>query len=127
MDDNGWWWNLNDDSGLINRSAYFKNQFDLGALTANQIQFDNLKQSDKQAISSMYKDVPINQLKSIQVSYNLWNEGLKTPFVIHMILDHITKQLLDKYSTEIHASLSNTEIEEAKDWGSYYRDTFINT
>lgn len=127
MDDNGWWWNLNDDSGLINRSGHFKNQFDMGALTANQIQFDNLKQSDKQAIASMYKDISVDKLSDIQVSYNLWNEGLKTPFVIHMILDHITKQLLDKYPTEINASLSSAEIQAAKNWGSYFTDTFIKT
>ena len=123
MDDNGWWWNITDETGsVVQRSKLFERQFDLGVITANETQFNNLKDADKTAIASLFKGNISNQnLISKKVDYNLWNEGLKTPFVIHMVLDHIVKQLKNKYSSVA----STAEWNAASNWGKFYSEEFI--
>lgn len=147
MDDNGWFWVLGEKTDLdTEKMKQFDNQFDLGSIAARQTNFDatltNDKASNAPAAAHMFKagqkktgDDAVKFLKDSQVNYDLWNEGLKTPFVMHMILDKIELQMEQWYEANKPAtgakSLADIQKEtankydEATSWGQYFSSDYV--
>ncbi len=122
MDDNGWWWNIStpgDDNGISDARVREFSKFNYGVLTANDLQYNTvLKAADKTTLSQLFN----GSLDNSKRDYNLWNEGLKTPFVMHMILDDIVNQI----SADAQAKgATDANINAAKNWGHYFTVDFI--
>ena len=128
MDDNGWWWNIGDTSEVTaNRLNHFSNQIDIGVITARdknyQAEIEN-QNTVKLAFKNTFKNSPTN-LADHKVDYDLWNEGIKTPFVFHMVLDQIIEKV-ENWSQET-SNYKNSELsKKAKSWGKYFEEDFVN-
>lgn len=147
MDDNGWFWVLGEKTDLdTEKMKQFDNQFDLGSIAARQTNFDSTLSQDKASnapvAANMFKagkgktgDDAVNFLKGNQVDYDLWNEGLKTPFVMHMILDKIELQMEQWYEAHKPTTGARTladiqkdaasKYTEATSWGTYFADEYV--
>ena len=134
MDDNGWYWTVGE-TGHLNggQLGEFAGQFDYGFIAGRD---DNFKSEvaandiNKAAVKALWK-IPkdSDKIKDVRVDYDLWNEGLKTPFVLHMLLDQIMQQVEAKNGiTESNiVSKGSTVVERnaAKNWGNYFTKTYI--
>lgn len=132
MDDNGWWWNLsgsNDSRGQVfDNCKFFSNEIDLGIITARD---ENFKASiieqpiASRNIASMFKNN--SNLEEIKVDYDLWNEGIKTPFVFNMVLDRIIN-ITETWAKKNNKIVDDNDInrKNALDWGKYWTEYFIN-
>lgn len=126
MDDNGWWWNLGEPNQISEHAKHFKNTFDMGVLVARDINYDSVIDQDritKEAISNIYKD-SVN-LETQKVDYDLWSEGIKTPFVFHMVLDQIIK-VVESWYLKNHENLpTSVNKTEALSWGQYFTQDYF--
>ena len=149
MDDNGWFWNLGEyqkdktgSSLSADKLINFKGKFDFGIIAARDANY-NAEVLQNSAIKSQVAqlfnyytsqkedDILINARRGI--SYDLWNEGLKTPFVLHMILDQIMTKAEEyaKANYETDASIKNPDLfkslkNNATYWGNYFTKKFIS-
>jgi len=150
MDDNGWFWNLGEEGDgttegttlEADKLELFKGTFDLGILATKDTNYDAeighnpgiaLKVAqlfDENAVSSNAKTILAKAREN--ASYDLWNEGLKTPFVMHMLLDQIVTKAEEyaeahKSETGINApsSVPSAKKAAAINWGNYFSNKFI--
>ena len=127
MDDNGWWWNLGESNQIAANAHHFKKSFDMGVIVSRDINYESVIENDqitKQAITDIYKtNVDIN---SHRVDYDLWSEGIKTPFVMHMVLDQIIKSVETWYKQTHGSLIASSHKADALNWGNYFGNEFIN-
>ena len=128
MDDNGWWWNLGDKSEVTaTRLNHFAKQVDIGVITARdknyQSEIEN-QNTVKLAFKNVFKKSPVN-LKNHKVDYDLWNEGIKTPFVFHIVLDQIIEKV-ENWSQKTNTYKNSKLAKEAKSWGEYFEEEFVS-
>ncbi len=124
MDDNGWFWNIGDGSRDFKNLNKFEGKADFGVLAIRPAENEWLKSTTGTADRMTLDGVSTTGLT--HVNYDLWNEGLKTPFVINMILD----QMIEK--AEAYAKTQKTTIDtksqdriNASNWGTYWTSTFV--
>lgn len=135
MDDNGWWWNLGNNTESITKSlGQFtdngKGNIDIAVITARESDYNDIITNQQPVRASLARAIGSNtqtsELPSMRVNYDLWNEGIKTPFVFHMVLDQVLQQ------TENWARKNGTfkddasKREAALNWGNYFTKTFIS-
>lgn len=136
MDDNGWWWNLGNSTESITRNLQQftnanKGNMDIAVITARDSDFNDIVANQQPVRVALAKAIgtntPSSQLSSMKTNYDLWNEGIKTPFVFHMVLDEI----LDR--TEQWAKANGKSIDvndqrrkDALSWGNYFTNTFTH-
>lgn len=142
MDDNGWFWTLGPAGKLdADRIDLFADQFDIGVITARDTNYNaeiiGNQSNIAPRVANLFSnyastDNALDFINKNRVDYDLWNEGLKTPFVMHMILDKIIAQVEsyvakvnDKSMQEVQKidSISRTK---AINWGNYFTNDFIS-
>lgn len=149
MDDNGWFWNLgeyqkdNTGSSLsADKLSNFKGKFDFGIIAARDANYEAevLQNSAiKSQVAQLFHnytspkedDILANARRGI--SYDLWNEGLKTPFVMQMILDQIMTKAEEyaKANYQSDESIQNPDLfkslkKNAAYWGDYFTKKFVS-
>lgn len=117
MDDNGWFWNIGDGSNDYQDLRLFENTADYGVVTVRDLEYDALQSQHKELINNVVKDHDVKR-----ENYDLWNEGLKTPFVFNMILDEVINVIESKTP---NIDLDSEARLKALDWGNYWTDVFI--
>ncbi|WP_391591684.1 hypothetical protein MCAV_06480 [[Mycoplasma] cavipharyngis] len=139
IDDNGWWWNLGDGKKSTENLQNFNKTSDTviitatdqdwSTLTGNATSGSNPYVKSLASISKTYQNNdPINKINSDQysvhhVGYGLWNEGLRSPFSVNMVLDRLVEILQKQYDP----NFSKPDLyKSAMDWGNYWSDHFIN-
>lgn len=125
MDDNGWWWNIStpgQETRISDERVTKFGKFNYGVLTTNDKQYNGvLNDNDKDTLGKLF-GTDHSGLASKKRDYNLWNEGLKTPFVMHMILDEIVNQIKADAKA---AGATDDEIKAANNWGNYFTQDFL--
>ncbi|WP_216083165.1 iron ABC transporter substrate-binding protein [Candidatus Mycoplasma haematohominis] len=170
VDDNGWWWKIGsahlDPTNLLE----FRGQSDTILILANEDDWNLLKDPNsgtlkaassllasnkaKGSDSANFEEIDIRKVqgnepelrnnKGYHVSYNkyhLWNEGLRSPIALNLLLDNLVDIFQRQYDTEFKgtnngsagtgsssgsANNVNSKYQEAMDWGSYWHEHFIN-
>ena len=134
MDDNGWYWTVGNTGHMqVDQLAQFENEFDFGFIAARNENFkSDVNDIDVNLIQvkKLWKDSKDSkEISDVRVNYDLWNEGLKTPFVLHMLLDKIQNQVEKKLklSTEGQKQLDSVKGKRpaAINWGNYFTHTYI--
>ena len=126
MDDNGWFWNIGDGkSDLGNAKTHFTNSADIQILAVRDKEWDGMDGTTKKNLEVIQKtdQTEAGLLKS-KVNYDLWNEGLKTPFVLNMILDDLITRIQNK-AIQTDVTAQTTKLNAAVDWGDYWTSEFI--
>ena len=125
MDDNGWYWTIGETGKLqTEQLKQFAGQFDYGFIAARDKNYDaeiGGNDINKNAVKALFKDG--NDFAKSKVNYDEWNEGLKTPFVLHMILDEIMERVEAKHKADMKGH--DAERNLAKSWGNYFSKTYI--
>ena len=136
MDDNGWFWNIGDTGKLsATKLDKFSKSFDMGIIAARNENFNAEVKANsgiKTKLAGLFKnkhgnsnDTTIDYARQ-NADYDLWNEGLKTPFVLHMLLDQIITKAED-YAKVNGASdkIGKGNYSKAISWGNYFNKKFI--
>ncbi|GCE64056.1 hypothetical protein MHSWG343_10640 [Candidatus Mycoplasma haematohominis] len=166
VDDNGWWWKIGsahlDPTNLLE----FRGQSDTILILANEDDWNLLKDpnsgtlkaassllsSNKEKLSdgSNFEEIDIKRVqgnepelrnnKGYHVSYNkyhLWNEGLRSPIALNLLLDSLVDIFQRQYDPEFK-EVNGTSVvsgstngdhkakyQKAMDWGDYWNKYFI--
>ena len=125
MDDNGWYWTVGETGHLSDSQlGEFAGQFDYGFIAGRDENFKadvTAVNVNEVAVKALWKDSSDSaNIEDVRVNYDLWNEGLKTPFVLHMLLDQIMKQVEAK-----NTPINGAQRDAAKNWGNYFTKTYI--
>lgn len=124
MDDNGWFWDIGTGENDLKNAKAFENQADLEILTVRDKEWAGMTDQMKLNLSLIEKGN--TNLADKKANYDLWNEGLKTPFVINMILDDYVKKIEDLAPKYLIEANKNKQL-KALNWGKYWTDEFINS
>lgn len=141
IDDNGWWWNLGDGTKETTNLQHFNKTSNTVIIAATPFDWSNLTGQASNAstpfvkslasISKTYDNndsinkINTNKYSVHHVQYNLWNEGLRSPFSVNMVLDQLVQILQKQYDSNF--SLNKNQLyQHAMDWGNYWSDNFIN-
>lgn len=125
MDDNSWFWNLGSQSGLTNDYPHITNfagTADFGVITARDINWNNTKPNNKTKFENIFKSINDKHSYS-KVDYDIWNEGLKAPSALNMIVDQMVDSLLN-YIGELGIEVSSVEKDKIYNWGTYWTNSF---
>ncbi|AEG73663.1 putative ABC substrate-binding protein-iron [Mycoplasma haemofelis Ohio2] len=145
VDDNGWWWKIGKSDLNSNNLVEFKNTADSLLILANPEDWSLLRDKNASAIKSLggilkgNEEIDISNInqKGYKVSYNkyhLWNEGLRSPIALNLLLDSLVDILQKQYDPEFTvcgqdcqgSNGSNNKYVKAMDWGDYWSTHFIN-
>lgn len=119
MDDNGWWWNLGENTFSQKNTEMFREQFDSTFVLRSDK--DVFSEDNKTRLEVMNKnnDKTVGNFKE---DFNLWNDGIKSPIGYNMLLDRVVNRLYNQYKKDD----SNKQLfEDAMNWGSYWNNKFI--
>ncbi|AEG73664.1 putative ABC substrate-binding protein-iron [Mycoplasma haemofelis Ohio2] len=135
VDDNGWWWKIGkadlDPSHLLK----FEGTADNVLILANPEDWSLLKDKNSSAVKSignLLKNRTSNNIDPHKVNtegypvkynkYHLWNEGLRSPIALNLLLD----SLVDMFQKWYDKGFSHTsEYCKAMDWGDYWHQQFV--
>ncbi len=144
--DNGWFWTLGETGALDGKKLdQFAGRIDLGVIASHDTNFsaDVRKNTGiEQKVAAMFTSYDSNKTTAAEfddklrehADYDLWNEGLKTPFVMDMLLDQIMTKSEEYYlaqSGNTKATLkalqddADNKYSKAKSWGDYFTNQFI--
>lgn len=164
IDDNGWWWNLGDAHKDTSNLKHFVNSSDTVIITATTQDWNRITGADDsitsgaRVLSSIAKNSHITTFKNSDINnydhhlpnakkdnnypvnhveYGLWNEGLRSPFAVNMVLDQLVSIIQNQYDHNLlnqyqDSSINNQQdnnqslYQKAMDWGCYWKDYFIN-
>lgn len=126
MDDNGWWWNLGQGGLKEKNFSKFQKQFDV----IINIEFDPKSQAlspqDRTLVYSLFKEKYLsnNQLNGASTrlfrdNYELWNEGVKSPIGLNLILDSLLKVIVKHVGKDKKTEFAEL-YKKANSWGSYW-------
>ncbi|OAL10443.1 iron ABC transporter substrate-binding protein [Candidatus Mycoplasma haematobovis] len=138
VDDNGWWWkigNVNLDSSNL---FQFENQADSLLVLANPEDWNLI--NDKNAVTLKSLGTLLKSKETIDASkigsngypvsynkYHLWNEGLRSPIALNLLLDNLVDIFQRQYDPDFKNSKDNNNCyKKAMDWGNYWHEAFIN-
>ncbi|OAL10048.1 iron ABC transporter substrate-binding protein [Candidatus Mycoplasma haematobovis] len=141
VDDNGWWWkigNVNLDSSNL---FQFEDQADSLLVLANPEDWNLINDKNAVTLKSLgtllkgKKDIDANKVGSegYEVSYNkyhLWNEGLRSPIALNLLLDNLVNIFQRQYDPKFVKSKGENQngcYAKAMDWGSYWYEAFIES
>lgn len=125
MDDNSWFWNLGSQtqsSGASNDYKFIDNfaqSADFGVITTRDISWSNMKENNKNKFINIFKG---NKIYNI-VDYDIWNEGLKAPFALNMVVDQMVDSII-KYANDINVTPDIAKKSNAYQWGNYWTNIF---
>ncbi|WP_208895028.1 iron ABC transporter substrate-binding protein [Ureaplasma diversum] len=126
MDDNGWWWNLGENGLSEKNTARFNNQFDVVINIEFNPEGASLSNKDRTLVNKLFKEEHLsnNNLNSpskklFRDNYELWNEGVKSPIGLNLILDNLLKYIL-KYVGDDKKQQFAELYQKANSWGSYW-------
>ena len=135
MDDNGWFWNIGDKGGdLAVAKTEFEGTADYQILTVREKEWEGSTGTAKSNLASILKDDAVKatgtatdserlaKLDKNRANYDLWNEGLKTPFVLNMILDDLIVRI--EKGTKV-SKVDGDQRKAALQWGDYWTTTFV--
>ncbi|AEW45873.1 Putative ABC substrate-binding protein-iron [Mycoplasma haemocanis str. Illinois] len=144
VDDNGWWWKIGKSDLNSNNLVEFKNTADSLLILANPEDWSLLHDKNASSIKSLGsilkggEEIDISKInqKGYKVSYNkyhLWNEGLRSPIALNLLLDSLVNILQKQYDPEFsicggecQGSNGNNKYAKAMDWGDYWHTHFLN-
>ncbi|GCE64060.1 hypothetical protein MHSWG343_10680, partial [Candidatus Mycoplasma haematohominis] len=169
VDDNGWWWKIGsahlDPTNLLE----FRGQSDTVLILANEDDWNLLKDpnsgtlkaassllasnKEKSSDGSNFEEIDIRKVqgnepelrnnKGYHVSYNkyhLWNEGLRSPIALNLLLDSLVDIFQRQYDSDFkgvngtsssssgggnNGNGSKDKYQKAMDWGDYWNKYFI--
>ncbi|OAL10083.1 iron ABC transporter substrate-binding protein [Candidatus Mycoplasma haematobovis] len=139
VDDNGWWWkigNVNLDSSNL---FQFENQADSLLVLANPEDWNLINDKNAVTLKSLgtllkgEKDIDAGKVnkEKYPVSYNkyhLWNEGLRSPIALNLLLDNLVNIFQRQYDPKFVKSKGENQngcYAKAMDWGNYWHEAFI--
>ncbi|AEW45874.2 putative ABC substrate-binding protein-iron [Mycoplasma haemocanis str. Illinois] len=135
VDDNGWWWKIGkadlDPSHLLK----FEGTADNILILANPEDWSLLKDKNSAAVKSignLLKNRTSNNIDPYKVNsddypvkynkYHLWNEGLRSPIALNLLLD----SLVDMFQKWYDKGFSHvSEYCKAMEWGWYWSQQFV--
>ncbi|WP_245529200.1 ABC transporter [Candidatus Mycoplasma haematominutum] len=140
LDDNGWWWRLGDSSFSKNGFSSFKESVDSVIFLATTDDWNILNSSDNPKMSALQKliksDNGEKHSKLSHSSYHLWNEGLRSPLALNLLLDSLVDNLTRQFNVQLSQSVTalsdnsagnnlSQKYKDAMDWGNYWESQFI--
>ncbi|MDQ0513680.1 hypothetical protein J2Z62_000118 [Mycoplasmoides fastidiosum] len=141
IDDNGWWWNLGKGIDDTTNLQSFNKTSDTVIITAvNQDWSTLIGQATSgstpyvKSLASLSKTYNVsdelNRINSDEysvhhVEYGLWNEGLRSPFSVNMVLDQLVNIYQKQFDKDFKTEAKDLYA-KAMDWGSYWTDYFVD-
>lgn len=139
VDDNGWWWNLGDFNFEGSQLSEFEQTADSIIFVATEDDWNILK-SDENPKLEFLKRLLKNETQATNSTvsskfsysnYHLWNEGLRSPIALNLLLDNLVDLLVKQFGINVDNGNNGAEnlkqkYQEALDWGNYWKTTFIN-
>lgn len=124
VDDNGWWWKLGDFNFSSKGLDSFSKTADSIILLATEDDWNILNAWDSPKLRSLKSLLNHQEDKYITTSnYHLWNEGLRSPIALNLLLDVLVKSLTKQFGTN---GSHQEEYKKALSWGNYWETTFVN-
>lgn len=154
VDDNGWWWKIGSANLDPTNLLTFQGTADTLLILANEDDWNLLQdpnsailkaassllttnKKDSAGKSSTFKEIDVKKIQGnepglknnnqYEVSYNkyhLWNEGLRSPIALNLLLDNLVDIFQRQYD---HSFDSNhkEKYKKAMDWGDYWDQYFV--
>lgn len=129
VDDNGWWWKLGDVHLSSDSLNSFSGVADSIILLATDDDWNILSASDSpkmRSLRSLLKsESNSNGKERIQMSnYSLWNEGLRSPIALNLLLDVLVDTLTKQFGNGKEKNGEQSKYTKALDWGDYWNKHF---
>ncbi|AFO52482.1 ABC transporter [Candidatus Mycoplasma haematolamae str. Purdue] len=110
VDDNGWWWRLGDSNFSSKGLEKFKSTADSLFFLATEDDWNVLNTGDNPKTDSLKVLLKNGQESSptappdkfVFSNYHLWNEGLRSPIALNLLLDELVSKLTKQFSVNLN-------------------------
>lgn len=123
VDDHGWWWNLGNANLGNSKINEFRGLVDNLIVLANEDDWKLLSNSPSvKGISYLLQSNKGGKTTLVNNSYDLWNEGLKNPLALNLLLDSLVDMFQKEYDSDFKCQ---DKYSKAMEWGNYWSNTYL--